>query len=292
MMPGTRSLTVLPRTLPYSLTTPWLFPDGLPDGLDWDALRELFAGRDLDEVSPDDLGYPSRDEIRARLASLAGIVRDGEEAKLRRAAVMRLARAADRDYWTQERLADAGAVTQAAVSKALAGAPRPPASSQMPYLIGRLVAVAEAAAGNLDRGAGRLAGKMLTGRWPVTPASIGILSQLMEHDLAQRSRHCLPGTPLLRETAAEITAALASLDAAVPATLDNQAGIFAGYDAQRRELTPAVRRRRSGTQTTQTPLRCRAPSVDSAPVCLRHPFCRRLILRGDQLAPLSCNVSA
>ena len=219
-----------------------LFPDGPPEGLDWDALRELLGDRDLDDLSPDDVRYPAHHEIRARLAELTATVEAGEEAQRQRAAVMRLARAADRDYWTQDKLADAAGVSQAAVSKALAAAPRQPPDMRPAYLAGRLAALAQAAAGDKGR-AGRLAEKMLAGTYPVTPASIATLIHLTGQDIRARRRARPVLAEELSQELAEVTALLEpAIHEAVVMTVDNHADMFAGYDTQRRWLKgPAAR---------------------------------------------------
>lgn len=209
-----------------------LFPGGYPEGLDWDALDELFGGRDLDDLTPGDLTLDRR-AVRERLEQLSAEVRAGEEAQRKRAAVLRLTREADPRYWTQDMLADICGISQAAVSKALSAAPRPPAATQPAYLAGRLAAVAEAAAGDNGR-SGRLAAKMLGGSWPVNQASIAVLARLAERDIGSRREN-----NVVREAAAEITGLLAEALAgaeSIVMTIDNHADMFAGYHAERRWL--------------------------------------------------------
>jgi hypothetical protein len=89
-----------------------------------DELRALFGDRDLDMLTPDDLApvppLPAED-ARALFAALNARIEDGRAASGERAALMaRLAH----ENWTQQAIAAAAGVSQAAVSKALRSTPR------------------------------------------------------------------------------------------------------------------------------------------------------------------------
>lgn len=169
-----------------------LFPDGLPEGVDWDALKHILGDGDLTDMDPADVGYPDNETIAARLTELTLKVREGDEAEKARAGLMRLARQADLPYWTQGRIADLCGITQQAVAKSLKDGPKPPEFAiDPPYIVGRILAVAAEIADRFHQNktvgvhalSERLADKMNSGRYPMTPMSLATLRKLMDKDL-------------------------------------------------------------------------------------------------------------
>ena len=156
-------------------------------GLD---IPEILQGRDLEEVDLADL-IPdvSREDAAAALADLGARIADGEAARMERADLFgRLAAQQGAARWTHQQIADAAGISQAAVSKSLAGTPGSRAlaeSHSVPYLVGRMMGVAlHLARFRTAVAAGRTAEKLYSGGIPATTVTVQRLRRLLEKDLA------------------------------------------------------------------------------------------------------------
>ncbi|HMH90859.1 MAG TPA: hypothetical protein VK586_07200 [Streptosporangiaceae bacterium] len=176
------------------------FPLEIPDSL---------AGRDLDEIDLADLRPEiSREDGAAQLAALGARIADGNAARMERAELFgRLAAQQGDGRWTHQQIADAAGISQAAVSKSLAGTAgsRALASSDgPPYLVGRMMGVARHLA-RTRKGmvSERTADKLYSGGIPATAVTVVRLTELLRKDLAGRT---VPA--VYREEMADICARL------------------------------------------------------------------------------------
>lgn len=218
------------------MTAPGDFPLDLP---------EILQGHDLDAMDPAELvPVISREDGTAQLAALGARIADGEAASLERADLIARLKA---QHWTQQEIAAAAGISQAAVSKSLASTPgaRALASSRsVPYLAGRMLGVALHLARTRNGLASeRLADKMAGHRHPVTDATVGQLRHLLRKDLAR------PGVPAAY--AAELADITARLDEAgpvgtLPGTLAARSEMMLAEHHQAAALTRAVAAARKG----------------------------------------------
>lgn len=177
-------------------------------------VRALFAGRNLDDLTPADLNPPAApltaDEAAALFAALNIRILDGRAAASERAGLIGRLHRENPQQWTQSAIGAAAGISQAAVSKALKTTPGRLALEENhtgPYLIGRMVGLAIHLS---DRHRGmrceRHAWKIAEGGLPPVAGVIGQLRAMLSHDLAR------PGIPDAYRTAlADITAGLDDL---------------------------------------------------------------------------------
>lgn len=207
-----------------------------------DELRELIGDRDLDDLRPEDLAPPSEpltpDAATVLLAGLAARIADGRAAASERAALItRLAR----ERWTQDAIARAAGISQAAVSKALRSTPGSRALEECrtaPYLAGRLTGVAlHLSSRRTGMGCERYADKIACGGVPPTATVISRLEALLSRDLGR------PGIPgAYREAFAETAGRLAELGGFPPPPwpVQGQWEMMLGQHHQSKALTDAL----------------------------------------------------
>jgi transcriptional regulator with XRE-family HTH domain len=210
-----------------------------------DELRELIGDRDLDELRPEDLAPPEEPltpkAATVLLAALAARIADGRAAACERAALIaRLAR----ENWTQDAIAKAAGISQAAVSKALRSTPGSRSLEECrtaPYLAGRLTGVAlHLSSRRSGMGCERYADKIARGGVPPAAPVIGRLEALLSRDLAK------PGIPApYREAYAEVTERLAEFSEfpPLPWPVQGQWEMMLGQHHQSKALTDALKER-------------------------------------------------
>jgi hypothetical protein len=223
-----------------ALVTAWS-ADGSrrPETITVAALRALAAGG-AGQASPLD-----RDTAAAMLADLGEQVGVGKSGGAERAALMRRLAAED---WTQDEIARAAGISQAAVSKALRSAPPSHSSPSVLYLRGRVLGIALHLSGHhSDASCGNLALKLAYGGAPVTPVTLAQLTRLLRRDLTA------PGVPAAYGDAlAEVQAQLRENDAAAPpaATTAEQWELMLGQHQQSSALTRTLQ---AGSSNVQAP---------------------------------------
>jgi transcriptional regulator with XRE-family HTH domain len=132
----------------------------------------------------------SAELIATALAAETSKVREGEDAKIRRAGLIRRAHHADPQTWTQAALANAAGISQPAVSKILSRTPGADSldaeMAPAAYTLGRLLGLGHYIAQRLDRGskAVDMVDKIFEGKWPITTESVEQVRRLIDRDIA------------------------------------------------------------------------------------------------------------